>query len=201
MIVPLVGAVLLATGCSRQLAIPADGGVPRGDSTSPPIRADGLKTDDPRSDDGSMTGLGGTQANPPFKDRDNLPAGTLITVRLKGTISVGDLDATNSFEATVAQPVVIDGNTLIPSGSVAAGHVESARISKVKPARGYVRLTLATIHVRGLDVPVQTASLYARQSPPSEGSAPAIRIEKGRGLTFRFTRPVYIAFPQAAAIH
>lgn len=147
-----------------------------------------------------MTGHG-AENNPPFKARENLPAGTLISVRLRNTISVGDPDGTDSFEGEVTQPVVIEGNTLIPSGSAVAGHVESARISKVKPDRGYVRLTLASIHLGGLDVPVQTASLFARQSRSSDSSAAVVRIEKGRGLTFRVTEPVYLAIPHAQAGH
>lgn|SRR5579859_6899355 len=189
-----------AQGCSRPLALPADGSVPPVDRTSSAL-ADGSKPDDARPEESTNASQSGAQSNLPFKDRENLPAGTMISVRLSNAIAVGDPGASDAFEAVVSQPVVIGVNTLIPSGSTVAGHVESARISRVKPDRGYVRLTLASIHVRGADVPVQTSSLFARQSRSSDGSLGAIRIEKGRDLTFRLSHPLYIATSYAQAGH
>jgi hypothetical protein len=88
---------------------------------------------------------------------------------------------------------VIDGNILISRGAVVTGRVESARTSNLKPNRGYLRLALESVNVAGVDVPVQTASLFVRQSPQDDGSGSLIRLEKGRQLTFRLREPVYAA--------
>jgi hypothetical protein len=71
----------------------------------------------------------------------------------------------------------------------------------VKRNRGYVRLKLASVHIGSLDVPVQTASLFARQSPLSGGSSRTIRVEQGRRLTFALAEPVFIASQHGQAAH
>ena len=134
----LTATALFAVGCSRPLAIPADGTLSNASSTLG--RSDGTKTGDPGSQETSSAEPGRGE-NLPFKSHENLPAGTMITVRLKNAISADDAISPDSFEAIVAQPVVVAGSTLIPAGSTVAGHVESAHTSKVKPDRGYVRLT------------------------------------------------------------
>ena len=56
-----------------------------------------------------------------------------------------------------------------------------------------VRLALESVHMGGVDVPVQTASLFARQGPAADISPSTVRLEKGRRLTFRLTEPVLLA--------
>ncbi len=98
----------------------------------------------------------------PFHDPQNLPAGTLLTVRLKNPISAENPGANGTFEAVVDEPVVIEGNKLVPRGAIVAGRVESARASKLKRNRGYVRLALDSIHLAGANLPIQTSSLFVR---------------------------------------
>jgi len=57
-----------------------------------------------------------------------------------------------------------------------------------------VRLALDSIHLGGVDVPVQTASLFTRQNPESDD---LIRLEDGRRLTFRLTGSVYLGTQRA----
>jgi hypothetical protein len=136
----------------------------------------------------------------PFQAPQNLPAGTLLTVRLQRPIFVQNPDANGTFEATIDQPVVIAGNDLLPQGTPVTGRVESARASNLKRNQGYVSLTLESIHLAGLRVPVQTSSLFVpanadriqnRQSqvPSGLSSNPVIRLEKGHRLVFRLTEP------------
>ena len=181
---------MLAAGCSRPIAVPGDGAA--ADTHQTPFHGDGTKLDNVR---GETSGPSGKDADNrlPFHEGENLPAGTLISVRLKTPISVEAPDASDAFDAVVIEPVVIEGDTLIPSGILVSGRVESARTSRVKRNRGYVRLKLASVHIGSLDVPVQTASLFARQSPLSDGSSRTIRVEQGRRLTFALAEPVFIA--------
>jgi hypothetical protein len=178
----VVLALACAFGCSRQIDVPD--GTPQADQT--PFREKG--TTDGSDAIGAVAGLSQTNGNVvPFRSSQYVPAGTLLTVRLQSAITAGISAAGNAFQAVIEEPVVIEGNTMIPQGAVVAGRIESSRVSKVKPDRGYVRLALESVHVGELDVPVQTASLFAPQAPQNEET---IRLEKGRRLTFRLTQPV-----------
>lgn len=167
-----------------------------------------------RSNDSSTHDIGLTaEKDLPFRDPQSLPAGTLLTVRLKNPISAENPDANGIFEAIVDQPVVIDGNKLVPLGSLVSGRVESARTSNLKRNSGYLRLTLDSIDLAGSKLPVQTSSLFVRgnaaqprtsqsQVLTGQASAAIIRLEKGRRLVFRLTEPVYVAgSPTAPALH
>ncbi len=137
----------------------------------------------------------------PFHDSQNLPSGTLLTVQLKDSLSAAKPAAHDSFEATMDEPVVIDGNTLIPRGAAVVGRVESFSISTVRPNHGYIRLKLESVHVAGLDLPVQTASLFVRPAPRKGASSPTIRLDKGHRLTFRLAEPLYLATQRAQISH
>lgn len=197
--VPLAVA-LLAAGCSRSIAVP-DGAAAQPDPQTTPSHQDGTQPYYTGAEANAVGAKGPAPDNLPFHDRESLPAGTLISVRLKTPISVQDLGSNDPFEAVVVEPVVIQGNTLIPPGTLVSGRVESARTSKLKHNQGYIRLALAAIHLGGIDVPVQTASLFARQAPVGDDSPALMRLEKGRRLTFSLSEPVYLASQRAQASH
>jgi hypothetical protein len=191
---------MLAAGCSRPIAVPGDSAAAQSDPHQNPFHEDGTKLDNARGEAPGPSAKA-TDNSLPFHEGENLPAGTLISVRLKTAISVEDPDASDAFDAVVVEPVIIEGDTLIPSGILVSGRVESARTSQVKRNRGYVRLKLASVHIGSLDVPVQTASLFARQSPLSDGSPRTIRVEQGRRLTFALAEPVFIASQRQPVAH
>jgi hypothetical protein len=124
----------------------------------------------------------------PFNDSQAVPAGTLLSVRLKASIS-----SANSalFEGTVEEPILVRGKTLIANGTPVMGHVQFVSSPRLKPDRNYVRLVLSSIRLSGSDVPIQTASLFTRHHNPSDPSDPVIFLEKGHHLTFRLTQAVY----------
>ena len=208
---PVLLLPLLAVGCSRPEGWRSDDSgaqtgqppAPFQDGTgNPASQVSGTAPDRPNSE----TGV-------PFRDDQSLPAGTLLTVRLKAPISAenpasNSPAASGTFEATVDEPLVINGNTLVPRGAKAVGRVESAHSSTVKRNRGYVRLILDSLDVSGRDLPVQTSSLFARgnlddPAAVTQGDAPpaVIRLEKGRRLTFRLTEPAYVASQRAISPH
>jgi len=141
-------------------------------------------------------------ANPenlPFQNSQTLPVGTLLTVRLNESITAGGPLSKEEFEAVIAEPVVVDGRTVIPRGATVVGRVQSARISNIKPTRRYVRLILESVRAEQFDVHLQTASLYARQVPQGDEADPMIRLEKGRRLTFRLTESAYLGSQNTAS--
>lgn len=183
---PLILVLLWSAACSRPAGGPAMGAL---QDTAAPFRPDSHA--DPTDPSGES--VSPPENGLPFRD-PQLPAGTLLTVRLKTAITAGTSISANSFEGVVDEPVIIDGNTLIPRGASVIGLVQSARISAVKPNRAFVRLALQSIHIGDLDVPVQTASLFTRETPQSDE---LIRVENGRRLTFRLSDPLSLTVQRA----
>lgn len=203
----IVLALLWVAGCAPPGGLQSGDGTSEADQHQVPFHdGDGRPSRPGDSSAAQENGLK-PETDLPFQDPQNLPAGTLLTVRLKNSISAENPDTNGTFEAVVDQPVVIEGNKLVPLGATVSGRVESARASHLKSNSGYVRLTLESIHLAGSNVPVQTSSLFVRgnagqtQSPQSQvlqggASATVIRLEKGRRLVFRLTETVYVAASQ-----
>ena len=98
-----------------------------------------------------------------------VPAGTALMVRLDTTLATFSNKAGDPFRASITQPVVINGQTLIPVGAVVEGRVtkvnEPRRISG-RPTIGilpeavvfpngeryYLDATLTDTNIRGTDV-------------------------------------------------
>jgi hypothetical protein len=196
-----LGAILLAlfgtVGCAPPDGLPSADGTAQTEQHKVPFHdADGKKSS-PNSAPAQGNGLK-PEMELPFQDPQSLPAGTLLTVRTKNRISAENPDANETFEAMVDQPVIIEGNQLVPLGARVSGRVESARASNLKRNRGYVRLTLESIQLAGSDVPVQTSSLFVRgrAGPTQASESPVVRLERGRRLVFRLTEPVDVATAQ-----
>lgn len=120
----------------------------------------------------------------------------MLTVRLRDPIYSGSSAASSTFAAVVDDPVVVEGETLVPRGARVVGRVESARPSTVKRNQGYVRLSLNEVDIAGRDLPIRTSSLFARGrtgAPQARDASGVVGLEQGRRLTFRLTEPVYMA--------
>lgn len=131
-----------------------------------------------------------------------LPSGTLLTVQLESSLLPPHLRSGDVFTAQIADPVIVDGETLVAPGALVSGKVESEQtsIDRTRPgssSMAYARLTLQAMMVDDKRVALQTSSLFAKGTPPparasSTGNRaePGILIRKGRRLTFRLTAPV-----------
>ena len=206
-IAAIVLALLYASACSPPAGMQPSNGAAQADQPQVPFHDPDGKLSPSNEPSGAQDNVLPPETNLPFREPQNLPAGTLLTVRLKNPISAENPEANRTFQAVVDQPVVIDGNRLVSSGTLVSGRVESARASSLKRNSGYLRLTLDSIDLAGSKLPVQTASLFVSGSagqsrtPQSQRAAdqtPAtvIRIEKGRRLVFRLTQPLYVAGSQ-----
>lgn len=139
-----------------------------------------------------------------------VPAGTLLTVQLGEPISSARVHAGDEFRATLAAPLLIDGEKLLARGTAVTGRVESAasQADHRSPAGpGYFRLTLSGITVEGRTIPLQTSNLFVRagtQQPrlvqtsrPTASSSNDFRTPKGHPLTFRLTTGVALDDPDS----
>ena len=180
---------LVLAGCSRPELIPGEERISQTETGEAPFQNQATQGTVDESTQLQPAKYGSTlpQSDAPLQRFQNLPAGTLLTVRLKRPLYASSLSSEASFEALVAEPVVIRGNTLIPTGASVLGRVESARTSTVKPNRGYVRLALQSVQVGNVWMPLETASLFAREAPLGDDPISVIHLESGRRLTFRLS--------------
>ncbi len=180
---PIIVAMMLPTGCSRQIEVPID------DSTAQAAHAPFREVDSNSADAAAPTSSESSpnESSLPFRPQD-LPAGTLLSVRLGAPIPAIKSD---SFEGSIDEPVVFRGKTVIARGTPVSGRVEFASPSTVKPERSFVRLVLTSIRISETDVTVRSASLFARHHNPDDPANPVIRLEKGHRLTFRLVEPLY----------
>lgn len=217
-------ALLLAPGCYQSTTSAAEENSSSGNSAD-----DGHNLPFHDGDDGPSSNSGAT-AQPeasganrgvPFTASGGniLPVGTLLTVRLERTISAdmpSEAKSTSpfAFAASLEDPLVINGKTVLARGTTVRGQLLSARSEVIKGNRSYLRLTLVSLQVNGREIPLQTSSLFARgdtegpsiagkvssSSSAFGGSSNVVRIEKGRFLTFRLRSPVFLPSADAGQL-
>jgi len=96
-----------------------------------------------------------------------VPAGTTLTVRLGEALGSKLSSPGQSFSATLASPVTVDGNTVIPAGASARGTVVDATpLGKIKGA-ALLEVQLTSITVNGTEQKIETSAVE--------------RTEKGKG--------------------
>jgi hypothetical protein len=111
-----------------------------------------------------------------------LPEGTTIPIRLQSALSSASSRAGESFNATIDEPVLIDGQALVARGTPAIGRVLEAKASassrrtslgsplgssvdsslesSLEP--GYLRIVLVSLNVGGKTVMIETSSIFAK---------------------------------------
>lgn len=88
-----------------------------------------------------------------------VPAGTELTVTVDQKLSSKTSEAGQSFMATVAQPVTVDGRTAIPKGSSVSGKVLRAKAKGKIKGEGELAITLTSVTVRGKNHPLAVGTL------------------------------------------
>jgi hypothetical protein len=188
---------LMAAGCSRPGAIQS-AAARTPDEQSRPV-SDTRESVGPANSrlESETQDNADSEPSGPSRNAHSLPAGTLLTVRLNQAITTTP-EASGTFDATIDEPIAVNGVRVVSRGTAVSGRVESARASTVKSDRGYVRLSLSTIDLAGRDLPIQTSSLFARANAGpgpqlnNANSASGVRLDKGRRLTFQLKGPVHI---------
>lgn len=86
-----------------------------------------------------------------------VPAGTVITVRLSSPVGSKSSRTGDPFTASVAEPVSVDGKTVIPAGAAAQGTVVEAKAKGKIKGEARLKLVLDRITVGGNSYPIATA--------------------------------------------
>jgi hypothetical protein len=110
-----------------------------------------------------------------------IPSGTPVTVRLLQAVSSASSRSGESFEAELADPVVVDGNTVFARSARVRGRVVAAKSSGRLKSPGYVRLSLDAIQTAdGKWADIHTTSVSAKGK--GHGKRNATLIGGGAGL-------------------
>jgi hypothetical protein len=113
------------------------------------------------------TGISPSQSVLPSTTK--LPEGTPIPIQLQNALSSASAHAGDTFNAVVDEPIVIDGQTVVASGTPATGRVLEAKAStrspdsgRDSPEPGYLRIVLVSLEVGGRPVAIETSSIFAK---------------------------------------
>ncbi len=109
-----------------------------------------------------------------------VPAGEHIVIRLGETITSKKNNSGDAFSGTVAEPVTVNGQTLIPEGSGATGTVADAKALGKFKGGAMLRVVLNSVTVNGKTYKVETAAV--QHSLKGKGKRSAVAIGGGAGL-------------------
>jgi hypothetical protein len=109
-----------------------------------------------------------------------VPAGTIITVRLGQSVGSKISQPGETFSATVATPVEIDGKTAIAAGSTASGTVVDAKPLGRFKGGAALEVRLDSVNINGTDHPIQTSPLT--REAKGKGKRTAVMAGGGAGL-------------------
>jgi hypothetical protein len=138
-------ALCFVMGCASKPATPAS-------STENPNAGDNAAS----GAAGSKSATGKPVASKPVAQTITIPAGTVITVRLGETLSSKSSSSGQGFSATVAEPVVVDGKTVIERGAAARGTVVDAKGMGHFKGGALLEVRLNSVNIDGKDTTVET---------------------------------------------
>lgn len=127
----------LLAACSKS-ATPADSSASSGSNSAP----------------GSARGAHAPAPPPPIV----IPAGTVLTVTIDQSVSTKTNNGGDRFDASLAEPLNVDGNEILPTGTRAVGTVTQAQSAGHLKGGAILQLTLDSIKVKGRGYPIETTS-------------------------------------------
>jgi hypothetical protein len=154
-------------GCSSKTSEPSSSNAPA-ESTAPAGGAE-------KSSGGAMSKPKAEAPTPVV-----VPAGTVLTVRLANAVGSKISTAGQTFTATVATPVEVDGKTVIPAGASASGIVVDAKPLGRFKGGASLQLKLNSVSVNGSDRAISTSSVVHTEK--GKGKRTAVLAGGGAGL-------------------
>jgi hypothetical protein len=160
-------------GCNKPAA-PADSS---SSSTSSPSSSDTSNTSaapsgnmaSPSSNSGSGSAMSSMKPEPPKPLV--VPAGTVLTVRLGQSVGSKISSPGQTFTATLASAVTVDGKTAIPAGAAASGTVVDAKPLGRFKGGASLQLRLTSIAIGGSDQSISTSSVVRAESGKGKRTA------------------------------
>jgi len=150
----LVALLAAVTGCGKQMSTP----VARSANDQPSTQAQTAQAA-PFSGKNDSADASKTTSKSLVPQEVVIPSGTAITVRLQNAVSSATSSPGDQFEAVLDQPIVVDGETIAPTGAQVTGRVVAARRSGRLTHPGYLRIALASTAVKGKTILLQSSSV------------------------------------------
>ena len=185
----LVAATLVATGCARKEEMPSGSStdstlsmsdLPEATSPSPDTA---LAAPEPTTTTTTTTTTTKPTPKPKPKPTPTTPkpapvapgitvaAGTQIKVSFPTEVSTKDKVAGDTFSATLANDVVVDGKVVFPAGSTVTGHVvEAVRPGKAS-GKGKMVLAYDSIEANGTSYSIDTVGAPIEGASGTKGDA------------------------------
>ena len=145
----LVLMIRFTLACGKETGVPGDDSASADSSQNLPFDRES-----------SSAGISPSRSLVPAVSK--LPEGTPITIRLQSTVSSASSNAGDSFDGTLDDPIVIEGQTAIPRGAAVTGRVLAAKASGRLQDPGYLRIALVGVKLDGKPVAIETSSLFVK---------------------------------------
>ncbi len=94
----------------------------------------------------------------PERQSIRIPAGTPLRVRTLEALDTARNRAGDHFEATLAEPVRVHGELVLPRGTRFRGHITAAKSSGRLKGRGYLTVTLDSFALHGESYRIHTSA-------------------------------------------
>jgi hypothetical protein len=108
-----------------------------------------------------------------------IPAGMLLTINLQQAVSSKTNNDGDPFTGTLANAIVINGDTVIPKGASASGTVTQAHAAGKFKGAATLALRLESVEINGQPFAIQTTA-FSQQSK-GKGKRTAVMIGGGTG--------------------
>ena len=146
----LAGLLLTICGCSKTSAPPA--------SESNNSAANSANSSAPNGQSGAATQPAPTPPPPPPPPPPiEVPAGKVLTVTLDQTLNSKIANNGDSFAASLAEPVTVDANVVLPIGTKVRGTIVTAQSAGKFKGNALLQLTLDSISVNETRYSIQTS--------------------------------------------
>jgi hypothetical protein len=150
------------------------------------------------------TGVSPSQSLIPSSTK--LPEGTSLPIRLQNSLSSASSHAGDTFSATIDEPVTIDDQTVIQSGTAVTGRVLEAKPAPRSPESslepGYLRIVLVSLNVGGKTIMIETSSIFARggsrDAPKAKSRQASSSANKDKDIVFGKDRRLNFRLAQTA---
>jgi hypothetical protein len=137
-------ALALIVGCAR--------------SSTPATTTENNANSSDNSAGGTASNAKSSGLKPAAEEIMVIPAGTTLMVRLGDTLSSKESHSGDSFSATVARPVEVNGKTIIDQGARASGTVVDAKGMGHFKGGALLEIRLNSVSINGREHTIQTAA-------------------------------------------
>ena len=136
-----------------------------------------------------------------------LPIGTVLTARLRTTVTSATNRVDDQVDATLTDAVTRDGVELIPAGSRLHGRVSEVMPASRKTPRGQISLVFAVVQhdESSSRAAIRTRALAFEAQPPVDAAAPKAKVQPidatvpaGHPLHLILAEPLLVLIPETS---